>query len=141
MKTRSRVKVNRFAARGVSAMFYSDRMLTSGQGGNTFPGLVAGFLGVLIVLASLFGTVQARAGELLVFAAASQRNALDAVIAAYMKAAGDTVKASYQSSSSLARQIEQGAPADIYISANPEWMTYLQQRKLIDTATRADLFG
>src|SRR3546814_7898673 len=49
--------------------------------------------------------------------------------------------ASYESSSILARQIEQGAPADLYISANEKWMDYLAERKLIDPATRVDLLG
>jgi molybdate transport system substrate-binding protein len=81
----------------------------------------------------------AAAQELLVFAAASLKDALDAAIAAYPGEAAIT--ASYASSSVLARQIEQGAPADLYISANPEWMDYLAQRELIRAGTRAELLG
>lgn len=98
-------------------------------------------LGLFLILSSLIGAASARADDLLVFAAASQRNALDGVIAAYSKAGKGTVKASYQSSSTLARQIEQGAPTDIFISANPKWMDYLAERKLIDAASRVDMFG
>jgi molybdate transport system substrate-binding protein len=103
--------------------------------------LTAFGLGVVLISIALFSAASARAGEVLVFAAASQRNALDAVIAAYEKTGKDKVKAAYQSSSTLARQIEQGAPADIFISANPKWMTYLEDNKLIDGATRIGMFG
>lgn len=87
-----------------------------------------------------FGT-QAHARDLLVFAAASQRDALEAVIAAWEKRGGEPAKASYESSSTLARQIEQGAPADLFISANETWMDYLAERRLIDAAMRVDLLG
>lgn len=83
----------------------------------------------------------ARADEVLVFAAASQRDALDAVIGAYERTGEDTVRASYQSSSTLARQIAQGAPAGLFISANPDWMDWLETRDLIDAATRTAMFG
>jgi molybdate transport system substrate-binding protein len=83
----------------------------------------------------------AQSQEVLVFAAASQKDALDAVIEEYAKGGGPEVKAAYASSSTLARQIEQGAPADVFISANPKWMDYLQERDLIETSTRTDLLG
>lgn len=97
-------------------------------------------VGAAAIAAGLL-TAPAHAGDVLVFAAASQRDALDAVIDAYEAESEDTLKASYQSSSTLARQIEQGAPADFYISANPKWMDYLEERGLIDAATRTDMFG
>ncbi len=84
---------------------------------------------------------QAQARDVLVFAAASQRDALEVVMAAWTKGGGGTAKASYESSSTLARQIEQGAPADLFISANETWMDYVAARKLIDPATRVDLLG
>ena len=84
---------------------------------------------------------QAQARDVLVFAAASQRDAVEAVMAAWTKGGGGTAKASYESSSTLARQIEQGAPADLFISANETWMDYVAERKLIDPATRVDLLG
>jgi molybdate transport system substrate-binding protein len=76
-----------------------------------------------------------------VFAAASLTDALDAVGAAYVKAGHSKPVFSYAASSSLARQIEQGARADLFISADEEWMDYLAQRKLIIAGTRVSLLG
>ena len=76
-----------------------------------------------------------------VFAAASLRNALDDVVAGYHAATGKAVTVSYAGSSTLARQIEQGAPADIFFSADRDWMTYLSDRKLIATDTERTLLG
>lgn len=76
-----------------------------------------------------------------VFAAASLKNALDAVAASWKKETGKSVTISYAASSVLARQIEQGAPADIFISADLDWMDWLQQRNLIKTDTRQVLLG
>ena len=76
-----------------------------------------------------------------VFAAASMKNALDDVNAAYTKAGGVRVTASYAASSALARQIEQGAPADVFISADLQWMDYVAQKKLIKPDTRVNLLG
>ncbi|HYM85337.1 MAG TPA: molybdate ABC transporter substrate-binding protein, partial [Pseudoxanthomonas sp.] len=78
---------------------------------------------------------------LTVFAAASLKESLDEAAAAYQKASGQPLRVSYAASSALARQIEQGAPADVFVSADLEWMDYLQQRKFIDTATRRNLLG
>lgn len=75
------------------------------------------------------------------FAAASLTDAMDAVMVRFREATGDGIKASYASSSTLARQIEQGAPADVYVSANPQWMDYLDQRGLLAAGTRIDLLG
>jgi molybdate transport system substrate-binding protein len=77
----------------------------------------------------------------LVFAAASLRNALDNVNALYQRDTGRAVKISYAASSALAKQIEAGAPADIFISADEDWMDYLATRKLIRDATRKNLLG
>ncbi len=76
-----------------------------------------------------------------VFAAASLKNALDAVDAQWMKESGKEAVPSYAASSALAKQIEQGAPADIFISADEDWMNYLAERKLIEPDTRFDLLG
>ena len=76
---------------------------------------------------------------LTVFAAASLKNSLDAVDAAYMQKTGAVVRASYAGSSVLARQIEQGAPVDVFISADVDWMDYAAQHGLIQAATRRDL--
>ena len=83
----------------------------------------------------------AAVGTPVVFAAASLKNALDAVAAAWKKDAGKSVTISYASSSTLARQIEQGAPADIFISADLDWMDWLRQRDLIKANTRQLLLG
>jgi molybdate transport system substrate-binding protein len=67
------------------------------------------------------------------------KNALDDVDAAYTAQARTPVRASYAASSALARQIEQGGPADVFISADAGWMDYLAQRKLIVAASRRDV--
>ncbi len=83
----------------------------------------------------------AAADSLTVFAAASMRNALDDVDAAFSKATGVKVVASYAASSALAKQIAQGAPADVFVSANIKWMDFLAKQKLIQPATRINLLG
>jgi molybdate transport system substrate-binding protein len=74
-----------------------------------------------------------------VFAAASLKEALDEIDATYQKRAGEKAVISYASTSALARQVESGAPAHIFISADLDWMDYLEKRKLIDTASRTNL--
>jgi molybdate transport system substrate-binding protein len=76
-----------------------------------------------------------------VFAAASLKGALDAAGQAFSAGAGALVRASYAASSVLARQVEQGAPADLFASADTEWMDYLAARRLIRPDTRVDLLG
>jgi molybdate transport system substrate-binding protein len=76
-----------------------------------------------------------------VFAAASLKDALDAVNDAWLKQSGKKATISYAASSALAKQIEQGAPADAFISADEDWMDYLATRKLIKPDTRFDLLG
>jgi molybdate transport system substrate-binding protein len=78
---------------------------------------------------------------LTVFAAASLKNALDDVDAAFASATGIKVIASYGASSALAKQIEQGAPADVFASADLDWMDYAQQKKFIKDDTRINLLG
>src|SRR5215472_9826585 len=79
--------------------------------------------------------------QITVFAAASLKNALDDTNAAFTKATGIEVVASYEASSALAKQIEQGAPADVFISADLRWMDYVAERKLINPDTRINLLG
>ena len=79
--------------------------------------------------------------DLLVFAAASLKNALDDVNAEYLRQTGRRVVVSYAASPTLAKQIEAGAPADIFISADLDWMDYLARRRLINPETRRNLFG
>ncbi|MFA5956608.1 MAG: molybdate ABC transporter substrate-binding protein [Hyphomicrobium sp.] len=76
-----------------------------------------------------------------IFAAASLKNALDSAAAAYDKSTGDKVVISYAGSSALAKQIEQAAPADIFISADLDWMDYVDKKKLIKDDTRFNLLG
>jgi molybdate transport system substrate-binding protein len=88
-----------------------------------------------------FSAPIALAADLTIFAAASLKEALDEANAAYMRQSGDNVKISFGASSALARQIESGAPADIFVSADLDWMDYLQKRNLVQPATRKNLFG
>jgi molybdate transport system substrate-binding protein len=76
-----------------------------------------------------------------VFAAASMKNALDDINAAFLKATGTKMVASYAASSALAKQLEQGAPADIFASADLEWMDYSAGKKTIKDDTRVNLLG
>lgn len=79
--------------------------------------------------------------SLTVFAAASMKNALDDIDAAYTAKSGVRIVASYAASSALAKQIEQGAPADIFASADTDWMDYAIARKTINEPTRVNLLG
>lgn len=79
--------------------------------------------------------------ELLVFAAASLTNVLGELSTEWTKKSGVPVKLSFAASSAMARQIEGGAKADVFVSADQEWMDYLAQRDLVDKATRVDLVG
>jgi molybdate transport system substrate-binding protein len=88
----------------------------------------------------LAGPVQA-AESLTVFAAASLKNVIDDAAKAYTAKTGIEIKASYAASSVLARQIEQGAPADLFASADLDWMDYLEKKSLIRTDTRINLLG
>ncbi len=81
------------------------------------------------------------AAEPVVFAAASLKNALDDVAAAYKQKTGKTVAISYAGTATLAKQIEQGAPADIFFSADMAWMDYAVDHKLVKAETRRTLLG
>jgi molybdate transport system substrate-binding protein len=88
--------------------------------------------------------VQADAAEektITVFAAASMKNALDEVDNLFTKQSGIKIVASYAASSSLMKQIEQGAPADVFLSADIDWMDYGIKHNLIKNDTRKDLLG
>lgn len=78
---------------------------------------------------------------LTVFAAASMKNALDEANTAYTAKTGIKVVSSYAASSALAKQLEQGAPADIFISADTDWMDYSAGKKTINDPTRVNLLG
>ena len=105
--------------------------------------MFARLFGLLAFLVALCGAPQPLIAQeqITVFAAASLKNALDDVNAAFTKATGIKVVASYEASSALAKQIEQAAPADVFISADLRWMDYVAERKLINPDTRANLLG
>src|SRR3954454_3682946 len=90
----------------------------------------------LVALLILLGTAVAPAAaddrSLIVFAAASMKNALDEIDAAFTARSGIKVAPSYAASSMLAKQIEQGAPADIFVSADTDWMEYATAKKSIN---------
>jgi molybdate transport system substrate-binding protein len=85
---------------------------------------------------------RAQTGGLVIFAAASLKNALDEIATDWSKATSRPMpKISYASSSVLAKQIEQGAPADLFISADLDWMDYVAKKNLIVAETRVNLLG
>lgn len=99
-------------------------------------------LAVALVAALAAGAVtSAEAADPTVFAAASLKNALDDVVAVYSVETGRSVTVSYAGSSALAKQIEAGAPADIFISADLSWMDYLAEKNLVRVDTRLNLLG
>ena len=81
----------------------------------------------------------AQTADVIVFAAASLKNALDSIASELQRQTGKRVAISYGASSALARQVEQGAPADLFISADLDWMDYLAARKLIRENSRRNL--
>jgi molybdate transport system substrate-binding protein len=83
----------------------------------------------------------AASGTVVVFAAASLKNALDAIGARWSAATGKKVTFSYAASGPLARQIENGAPADLFASADLKWMDYAAEKKLIDAGSRKSILG
>ncbi|MDB5629234.1 MAG: molybdenum transporter substrate-binding protein [Tardiphaga sp.] len=99
-------------------------------------GLVA-----LSLIGGLTSIATAQEKSLTVFAAASMKNALDDVNAAFTARSGIKIVASYAASSALAKQIEQGAPADVFVSADTDWMDYAAQKKSINEPSRVNLLG
>ena len=98
-------------------------------------------LKILWLLLGLFllPSLPARAQNLTVLAAASLRESLDEVVTQFQRSGGVKVVVAYAASSALAKQIENGAPADVFISADLDWMDYLEQRKLLRAGTRNNL--
>ena len=97
----------------------------------------------LLLLTLIPGALATEAprGALIVFAAASLTDTLHQIGDAYAQTSGVPVKLSFAATSALARQIEAGARADVFLSADQEWMDYLEQRRLIDSGSRTDLVG
>jgi molybdate transport system substrate-binding protein len=96
---------------------------------------------VLLFILALTTTGAKAAEKVTVFAAASLANAVDEIVTEYKKEHNSDIVTSYTSSSTLARQIEQGAPADIFISADQRWMNYLADKKLIISDSRVNLLA
>lgn len=94
-------------------------------------------------LAALLAAAPAHAAEdeVTLFAAASMTDAMTELATAYSAAGHPAVKLAFASSSTLAKQIENGAPADLFISADQKWMDYLSERTLIVEQTRTDIAG
>jgi molybdate transport system substrate-binding protein len=95
----------------------------------------------LLFLCVLLVPLTSRAQELTVFAAASLTDAMKDVSTQWVNTGHRPLRMSFGSSSTLARQIEQGAPADLFASADEKWMDYLAEKKLIVAGTRKDLLG
>lgn len=95
----------------------------------------------LTVMIATMAATPAAAEEVVVFAAASLKTALDAVAADFEAATGHQVTISYAGSNALAKQIIAGAPADIFLSAAVNWMDAVEAEGLVVDGTRADLLG
>jgi molybdate transport system substrate-binding protein len=98
-------------------------------------------LGAALGLGTLVGPATAQGKDPLIFAAASLKNALDGIAGQWQRQSGKKAVISYAASNTLIKQIEAGAPADIFISADLDWMDYGQQKNLIKPETRVNLLG
>ncbi|MBK8176326.1 MAG: molybdate ABC transporter substrate-binding protein [Rhodospirillales bacterium] len=108
------------------------------------PKLRAYVVGICLLIAPLVVPIAGRAADpevITVFAAASLTDALSQAAKAYRNEGGPEVRFSFAASSALARQIEAGAPADIYASANEEWMDYLAGKNAIEASSRVSPLG
>src|SRR4051812_47411914 len=94
-----------------------------------------------LVLLTSIGLSAAHAEPIRVFAAASLKNALDDAAKSWKGRSGKDAILTYAASSALAKQVEQGAPADIFISADLDWMDYLDKKGAIDSGSRKNLLG
>ena len=94
-----------------------------------------------VILLALLLATPARAEEITVFAAASLKTALDEIAADWQVATGNTAVLSYGGSPTLAKQIIAAAPADVFLSASPEWMDAVEDAGLLRDGTRVDLMG
>jgi molybdate transport system substrate-binding protein len=101
-------------------------------------GISAAFI---MLLGAAWSPAAAQDKTVTVFAAASMKNALDDINAAYTAKSGTKIVVSYAASSALAKQIEQGAPADVFISADTDWMDYAAGKKNINEPSRVNLLG
>ncbi|MCA1476742.1 molybdate ABC transporter substrate-binding protein [Bradyrhizobium sp. NBAIM08] len=103
---------------------------------------LSGLFTAFVILASTaVAPAAAEDKTITVFAAASMKNALDEIDAAYTARTGVKFSVSYAASSVLAKQIEQGAPADVFVSADTDWMDYAIAKKTINEPSRVNLLG
>jgi molybdate transport system substrate-binding protein len=98
-------------------------------------------LAFTLLLATTNVSLAPASERILVFAAASLQGTIDEIARRFEKEQGSKVTVSFAGSSTLARQIEQGAPADIYVSASPKWVDTLDKAKLLRPRTRSDLLS
>jgi molybdate transport system substrate-binding protein len=108
--------------------------------------LIGGFAAISVSAAlcsglGAFAQSGGAGGPVIVFAAASLKNALDDIASAWRKESGIAAKISYAASSTLAKQMKEDAPAQIFISADEDWMNYAAAKGLIEPESRADLLG
>jgi molybdate transport system substrate-binding protein len=108
-------------------------------------GRIRGCLGGVVLAAAItlfpIAASAARAEDVVVFAAASLKNALDEIAGSWNAESGKAAVISYAASSALAKQIEEGAPADMFISADPAWMDDVAGKNLVRAETRSNLLG
>ena len=96
---------------------------------------------IFSMMLMLMSTASNAQDKVTIFAAASLTNAITDIAAQYEKEQAVQVQTSFASSSTLAKQIEKGAPADIFISADTKWMSYLQDKTLLKVDSRVNLLG
>jgi molybdate transport system substrate-binding protein len=94
-----------------------------------------------VAWSALQAPAQAQGGDIVIFAAASLKDALDAINSEWQKETGKKATISYAASSVLAKRIEQDAPAQIFISADLDWMDDLERKQLIKPESRVNLLG
>lgn len=103
--------------------------------------MIKRFLGAVAGLALSLSAAAAHADEVVVFAAASLTNSLNEVGEGFAARTGHRMRPSYAASSALAKQVEQGAPAHVFASADLKWMDYLAEKKLVVADSRFNLLG
>ncbi len=122
-------------------MTFTKKERTTMKRKNLLISILSIFLLIGAPLVSVTKCFAADTSQLMIFAAASTTNAINDIAALFKKDTGVNVVASFASSSTLAKQIEEGAPASIFISADEDWMNYLTKKNLVDPKSRCDLLG
>ncbi len=102
---------------------------------------MVGLLAFVALTALSYPAFSAEPESVTIFAAASTTNAINDIGKLFAQKGKGTIVPSYASSSTLAKQIENGAPAEVFISADEPWMNYLEERKLIEPGSRFNLLG